>query len=59
MLTTEPSEAADQPSADVHVSMDVKHGIHLAMRMDHVIIQFVEAQPEVWKCEHLVCRYDR
>jgi hypothetical protein len=53
VVTTEPSEPADQPSADV------EHAIPLEMPMDHVMTPFVEAQPEAWKRAHLVCRDDR
>jgi hypothetical protein len=43
VVTTEPSEPAAQPSADVQVSADVENDIYLTMRMNHVITQFVEA----------------
>jgi hypothetical protein len=59
VVTTVPSEPADHPSADVHVSTDVENDIHLEMPMDHVIRLFVEAQPEVWNRNHFVCRDDR
>lgn len=59
VVTTEPSEPADQPSTDVQVSTDVENDIQLEMPMDHVIREFIEAQPEAWKQAHLVCRDDR
>jgi hypothetical protein len=43
----------------MHASTDVEQHIHLEMPLDHVMAQFVEAQPEAWKQAHLVCRYDR
>jgi hypothetical protein len=45
--------------ANVQVSTDVENDIHLEMRMDQVMTEFVEAQPEGWKQAHLVCRDDR
>jgi hypothetical protein len=54
VVTTEPSEPADQPSADVQVSTDVENDIQLEMPMDHVITPFVEAQPEAWK-QDILC----
>jgi len=59
VVTTEPSEPADQPSADVQVSPDVENDIQLETPIDHVIREFIEAQPEAWKRAHLVCRDDR
>ena len=58
VVTTDPSEPADQPSADVHASTDVGNDLHRELPMDHVISLFVEAQLEAWKQEHLVCRDD-
>jgi len=41
------------------VSTDVENDIQLEMPMDHIMMPFVEAQPEAWKQAHLVCRDDR
>jgi hypothetical protein len=46
VVTTEPWEPADQASADVHASTDVENDIPLEMPMDHMMTQFIEAQPE-------------
>jgi hypothetical protein len=43
VVTTEPLEPADQPSADVQVSTDVENDIQLEMSMDHAIREFIEA----------------
>jgi hypothetical protein len=40
-------------------STDVEHYIQLEMPMDHIMMHLVEAQPEPWKREHLVCRDDQ
>jgi hypothetical protein len=55
VVTTEPSEPADQPSVDVHASMDVESDSQLEMPMDHIVREFIKAQPGVWKQAHLVC----
>jgi len=40
-------------------STDVENDIQLETPMDHVIREFIEAQPKAWKQAHLVCRNDR
>ena len=58
VTTPEPSAPANQPSADVCVSIAVENAISLAIRMDHVITPFVEAASEAWTQARLVCRAD-
>jgi hypothetical protein len=38
---------------------DVEGIFQLETPMDHVIREFIEAQPEGWKRAHLMCRDDR
>jgi hypothetical protein len=38
---------------------DVKNDTQLETPMDHVIREFIQAQPEAWKQAHLVCCDDR
>jgi hypothetical protein len=47
------------PLGDTGTSTDVEHHIQLEMPIDHVIREFIEAQPEAWKRDNLVCRDDR
>ena len=47
------------PLGDMDTSTDVEHRIHLEMPIDHVIREFIEAQPEAWTQAHLVCHDDR
>jgi hypothetical protein len=59
VVAAELSEPTAQSPADMPSLTDVEGIFQQEMPMDHIIREFVEAQPEAWKQAHLVCCNDR